>query len=45
MTWKSAIEERQEIVLTTASKDGKPHAIVVISLGLVEESFLSARAR
>jgi len=31
MSWRQAIKKGQEIILVTASKNGKPRAIVVIS--------------
>jgi len=40
MSWRQTIKKGQEIVLATASKSGKPRAIVVISLGLVDGKIL-----
>jgi hypothetical protein len=40
MGWKQTVEERQELVLATSSTDGIPHAIVVISLGLIDKKLL-----
>ena len=40
MTWKDALKERQNIVLATSSKDGNPRAIVVVSLGFIDEKLL-----
>jgi hypothetical protein len=40
MDWKQTIAERNEIVLVTSSLDGVPHAIIAISLGLVDEKIL-----
>lgn len=40
MSWRKAIQKGQEIVLATSSKSGKPRAIVVISLGLVDNKLL-----
>ena len=40
MAWKDALQQGQEIVIATSSKDGKPHAIIVISLGLVDGKLL-----
>lgn len=40
MSWQQAVQERQEIVLSTASENGNPHAIIVISLGLVDKKVL-----
>lgn len=38
--WKSAVSERKEIVLATSSKDGRPRAIAVLSLGIVDNKIL-----
>lgn len=40
MNWKQALKERQELVLATCSKNGVPHAIIVISLGLIDDKLL-----
>jgi uncharacterized pyridoxamine 5'-phosphate oxidase family protein len=40
MSWEQAVQERQEIFFATSSKEGKPHVIVVLSLGLVEKKVL-----
>jgi len=40
MSWKLSLQERQKIVLATSSNKGLPHAIVVLSLGLVDEKLL-----
>ena len=40
--WKNNFEERRELVLATSSKDGKPNANVVISLGFVDGKLLIA---
>ncbi|PIP15056.1 hypothetical protein COY13_01295 [Candidatus Roizmanbacteria bacterium CG_4_10_14_0_2_um_filter_36_35] len=40
MDWKHALREKQEIVLATCSKNGVPRAIMVISLGLVDDKLL-----
>jgi uncharacterized pyridoxamine 5'-phosphate oxidase family protein len=40
MTWKDALQQRQEIVLATSSKNSDPRAIVVISLGIVDDKLL-----
>jgi hypothetical protein len=40
MVWKDALEERQNIILATSSKDGNPRAIIVVSLGFVEDRLL-----
>ncbi len=39
MTWKYALKTGNEIVLTTSYGD-KPHAIVVISLGMIDGKLL-----
>ncbi len=40
MPWKDILKERQNIVLATSSKNGNPRAIVVVSLGFIEEKLL-----
>jgi len=40
MAWKDALKERQNIILATSSKDGNPRAIVVVSLGFVDNKLL-----
>lgn len=40
MSWKQTIDERKEIVLATASIDGNPNAIVVISMGMMDSKLL-----
>jgi predicted pyridoxine 5'-phosphate oxidase superfamily flavin-nucleotide-binding protein len=40
MTWKDTLKEGQELVLATSSKDGRPHAIVVVSQGFVDKKLL-----
>jgi uncharacterized pyridoxamine 5'-phosphate oxidase family protein len=40
MTWEKALQIGQEAVLSTSSKSGKPHAIVVIIKGVVEDKVL-----
>jgi len=40
MNWKSAVKEREKIVLATSSRNGIPRAIVVISLGFIDDSLL-----
>ncbi|HLD92434.1 MAG TPA: pyridoxamine 5'-phosphate oxidase family protein [Patescibacteria group bacterium] len=40
MSWKQSLKERQKIVLATSSRKGSPHAIVVVSLGLVDKKLL-----
>ena len=36
MNWKSAFDPRNEIVLSTTKKNGDPHAIYVLSMGIVD---------
>jgi hypothetical protein len=40
MFWKKALTKRHEIVLASASKQGKPRAIYVLSLGLVDNKLI-----
>jgi len=40
MAWKDALKEGQNIVLATSSKDGNPRAIVVVSLGFINDKLL-----
>lgn len=40
MSWKQTVDERQELVLATSSLDGVPNAIVVISMGYVDDRIL-----
>jgi uncharacterized pyridoxamine 5'-phosphate oxidase family protein len=40
MSWQEALKERQKIILATSSMVGKPRAIVVVSLGRVDEKLL-----
>jgi uncharacterized pyridoxamine 5'-phosphate oxidase family protein len=40
MAYTDALKERNELVLATSGKDGNPHAIVVISLGYMEQKIL-----
>lgn len=40
MAWKDALKERQNIVLATSSKEGSPRAIMVVSLGFVDDRLL-----
>jgi uncharacterized pyridoxamine 5'-phosphate oxidase family protein len=42
MDWEKAFEPRQEIVLATVKKDGAPHAIYVLSMGIVGNKLLIA---
>lgn len=42
MNWKENFQKGKELVLATSSKDGKPNANIVISLGLVDEKLLLA---
>ena len=38
--WKNALELGNNIVLSTSSKDGSPHAIVVTSKGFIDDKLL-----
>lgn len=40
MNWQKAFEPRQEIILATVKKDNSPHAIYVISMGMIENKLL-----
>ncbi len=40
MAWKDVLKEREKIILATSSKDGEPRAIIVISLGFVDDKLL-----
>lgn len=40
MSWQDAVKERQELVLASSSQKGDPRAIMVISLGLVDNKLL-----
>jgi len=40
MSWKESLKERNKIILATSSRKGEPHAITVLSLGLVDEKIL-----
>lgn len=40
MTWQNTFKEGQKIVLTSASREGNPHAIIVVSLGFVDNKLL-----
>ena len=40
MAWKDVLKERQNIVLATSSKDGSPRAIIVVSLGFIDDKLL-----
>jgi len=42
MNWKEFFKEGKELVLATCSKDGKPNANIVISLGFVDGKLLIA---
>ena len=42
MDWKENFAEGKELVLSTASKDGKPNANIVMSLGFVDNKLLIA---
>ncbi|MDO8638004.1 MAG: pyridoxamine 5'-phosphate oxidase family protein [Candidatus Daviesbacteria bacterium] len=40
MNWENALQSGQEIILATSSKNGEPHAIVVISYGILDGKLL-----
>lgn len=40
MSWEKALQSGQEIILATSSKEGNPHAIVVISCGILDGKLL-----
>lgn len=40
MSWKNALQVGQEAVLATSSKSGKPRAIVVVSLGFLDDKLI-----
>ncbi len=40
MSWEKALQSGQEIVLATSSSEGKPHAIVVVSCGIMDGKLL-----
>ncbi len=42
MDWKDAFKKDQEIVLSTCSRDGKPNANIVISLGFSRAKLMIA---
>lgn len=42
MGWKDCFKERKELVLATASKDGKPHANIALSVGFADGKLLIA---
>ncbi len=42
MSWKENFKEGKELVLATSSKDGRPNANLVISLGVVDDKLLIA---
>jgi len=42
MDWKDNFNEGKEIILSTCSKEGKPNANIVISLGFVDNKLLIA---
>jgi predicted pyridoxine 5'-phosphate oxidase superfamily flavin-nucleotide-binding protein len=45
MSWKNVFEKRQELVLSTCSKNGTPNINVVISLGFYDNQLLIADAQ
>jgi len=40
MAWKATLEQGQNIVLATSSKGGSPRAIIVVSLGFIDDRLL-----
>ncbi len=42
MNWKSNFKEGRELFLATSSKDGVPHANIVISCGFADDKLLVA---
>lgn len=40
MTWQDAFQKENELVLTTSSLNGEPHAIIVICKGLLDNKIL-----
>lgn len=40
MSWLETVSERQELVLATSSKSSIPHAIVVLSMGMMNQKLL-----
>lgn len=42
MGWKDNFKEGKELILATSSKDGKPNANIVISLGFLKNKLLVA---
>lgn len=40
MNWQDALKEKKKIVLATSSKNGIPRAIIVISLGFINNKLL-----
>ncbi len=45
MNWKDNFKESKELILATSSKDGKPNANIVISLGFVDNNLLIANCQ
>jgi predicted pyridoxine 5'-phosphate oxidase superfamily flavin-nucleotide-binding protein len=42
MGWKSYFKKGREVILATASREGVPHANIVISMGFVDDCLLVA---
>jgi general stress protein 26 len=42
MAWKDALKHGQNVVFVTSSKDARPHANVVMSLGFIDNKLLVA---
>ena len=45
MSWKSVLGEGKEIVLATSSKNIQPNAIIVMSLGFIDDKLLIANCQ
>lgn len=44
MSWQQTVKEREEVTVATSSPDGVPHAIIAVSLGLVDGKLLLGSA-
>ncbi|MFZ2025150.1 MAG: pyridoxamine 5'-phosphate oxidase family protein [Microgenomates group bacterium] len=44
MSWQQTVEERQEVTIVTSSPVGVPHAIIAVSLGLIDGKLLLGAA-
>lgn len=45
MSWENVLKERKEIILATSSKNSQPNAIIVMSLGLIDDKILIANCQ